>query len=85
MNRIWAFNSTEYPPKRKFPREARVFNGGLTCSKRSVVSMIIIDTIVKTSTVAGLGIFANEDVKAGDVIWILHPSVGNSIVKLTGS
>jgi hypothetical protein len=36
--------------------------------------MIIIDTFVTASSVqgAGLGCFANEDIKEGDVIWALN-------------
>lgn len=45
-------------------------------SRQIWTEMIIIDTIVGPSTVAGSGIFANEDVKNGDVVWMLHPSLG---------
>jgi hypothetical protein len=37
--------------------------------------MIIIDTRVGTSGISGFGIFTNEDIKCGDVVWILHPSI----------
>lgn len=43
--------------------------------------MLIIDTFVAPSKISGLGIFANEDIKEGDVLWILHSTFD---IALTG-
>jgi hypothetical protein len=45
--------------------------------------MIIIDTYVAQSKieVAGLGCFANQDIKCGDVIWILNTTVDSILTQ----
>lgn len=35
--------------------------------------MLLIKTLVKTSPIAGLGLFADEDIKQGEIIWRYDP------------
>jgi len=37
--------------------------------------MLVISTYVERSEIGGLGLFAGQDIKEGDIIWFLDPSV----------
>ena len=36
-------------------------------------------TIVKESSIAGLGLFADEEIRSGDVVWSFHPSIDKEV------
>jgi hypothetical protein len=42
------------------------------CPVQTLSWMIIIDSRVSASSINGFGIFTNEDIKKGDVVWVLH-------------
>lgn len=41
--------------------------------------MLLKKTIVKESHVAGLGLFADEDINNGEIVWTFHPSIDKEV------
>jgi hypothetical protein len=37
--------------------------------------MLLVKTILKYSPIHGLGCFANEDIKKGDIVWMFRPDI----------